>query len=389
VLTDRVEGALGECVDRDSVAKLVVTGHLCGDGPGCDAVVKALRDETTTHLQIAERADWDVDRNDLDAAAASLAAAARRSLPRRGRVVAVRVATATTTLASRGLAVRAAFAAAAAIAARIDGLVYDGVLSRIETAPDFAKHVPAESLGTSTFRADRIAVVYQPRGEGVVRILTAGLSRWGAPDVEAAAVPTAAGARVAEIVLGVAEDVANGLASGPAPLTRAAIARVRGAPYPDAGLPEDREVRVDLAPVRPESGDPNDFIARIVPSAGEGPMGYLDLAETFFGPSFAASPGDDAVRATAARAQRAIGVALARWASARKGGAKLLVLLPFPIPGDAGLESMWVDVTEYGERTVTGRIVDEPLGATDFARGDSVTRSRADVEDLDERGGHD
>jgi hypothetical protein len=390
ILTDRAESALGAVIDREALAKQVQADHLCGDEASCAAAVAAIRDEHATHLQVAARSDWDLDRIDLDAATAGLPRAARKSLPARSRVVVIHVATGTSTLAARSLAVRAAFAGASAIAARIDGLVYDPVLARVESAADFAKHAPTEPQGASTFRRDRVELLYQPRGEGVVRVLTAGLSRWGAPDVEAASVPTAASERVAEVVLGVAEAIANGLAQGPVPLSRKTIEHARGAAYPvDAGLPEDREVAVDVAPEHPEAGDPNDFIARIVPAGGDGPMGYLELAEAFFGPTLAASPGHEVLRAHAARAQRTLGPALARWTAGRADGAKLLVLLPFPIPGDAGVESMWVDVTQAADRTLTGRLVDEPLGATDVARGDTVTRPRTDVEDIDERAGRD
>jgi hypothetical protein len=373
-------------VERESLARFVTGDGTCGEGAACEAVTRALRDEQTTRLQVVARSDWDVDRIDLDAAASGLPAAGRKMLPKASRIVVVHVATATGTIAARGLAVRAAFAAAAAIASRVGGLVYDPLLARIETAGDFAKHVASEPADASTFRADRVELLYQPRAEGVVRVLTAGLSRWGAPDVEAEAVPTAASPRVAEIVLAVARAVADGLASGPVSLTRADIEKVRGAPYPsDAGLPEDKPVSFDLAPVHAESGDPNDFVARIVPPAGQGPMGYLDLAERLFGPALAASPGEDVVRGRAAKAQRVLGAAIARWSAAREtGGSKLLVLLPFPIPGDAGIESMWVEVTEVHERTIAGRLVDEPLGATDVSRGDTVTRPRAEVEDIDE-----
>jgi hypothetical protein len=388
VLTDRTEGALQPYVDRDALAKQVATDHLCGDDAACNAVEEVLRDERATHLQIASRADRGLDRIDLDAATAGLSVSTIKTLVRRDRLVVVHVATATSTLDARNLALRTALAAAAAIATRIDGLVYDPLLSRIESASDFAKHAPTEPWGASLFRADRIQLLSQPRSDDVVRVLTAGLARWGAPDVEAAAVPTAAGPRVAEIVLGVAAKVAAGLESGPVALTRAELARARGAAYPDdAGLPTDREVRVDLVPEQPETGDPNDFLARIEPPGGDGPMAYLELAESFFGSSLAASSEEDVVRARASKAQRALGAALARWSVRRSSGGELLVRLPFPIPGDAGVESMWVEVTGFDDRTVTGKLVDEPLGATDVAPGDTVTRPRTAVEDIQEHGG--
>jgi uncharacterized protein YegJ (DUF2314 family) len=82
------------------------------------------------------------------------------------------------------------------------------------------------------------------------------------------------------------------------------------------------------------------------------------------------------------KAQEALAAALATWSAGHASGTKLLVQLPFPIPGDAGTESMWLEVTGFNARTVTGHLVDEPLGATDVHFGDEVTRLRADVQDL-------
>ena len=47
-----------------------------------------------------------------------------------------------------------------------------------------------------------------------------------------------------------------------------------------------------------------------------------------------------------------------------------------------------VEVTVYDARTVTGTLVDEPLGATNVSQGSKVTRPREDVEDLREPMGH-
>ena len=314
----------------------------------------------------------------------------RGLLKKRARVVVVRVATG---LSSRQLAVRTAFAATAAIAEKTDGLVYDQLLGRIETPGDFAARAVTAPLDAPAFRKDRIELLYEPRGSGVVRILTAGLSRWGAPDVEAAAVPTAAADRVADIVLGVAQALASGANTGPVSLSRDDLAATRGEPYPDdPSLPAATPIAIDLVPVHPEGGDPNDFMARIEAPGGDGPLSYLDLSERFFGSSLAASPGEATLRASRERAQRELPGALVRWSAeaARAAPTKrpdaskatLLVRLPFDIAGEGGTESMWIDVTGYDARTVTGKLVDDPLGATEFNRGDSVTRPRVEVEDL-------
>jgi uncharacterized protein YegJ (DUF2314 family) len=383
VLTDLPEGSLSAVLDRAAVAALV-TPALCGDEDACAAVRAAIQDEHTTTLSVLPGSSWNLETLDLDASAAGLSARERSSVAKRAHVVVVRVATAPS---PRQLAVRASFAAAAAIAAKIDGLVYDQLLDRIETARAFATHAVTAPLAASAFRKDRIAMLYQPRSQGIVRILTAGLARWGGPDVEAQAVPTAAAERVADIVLGVAEAIANGANTGPVTLSRDDLARARGEPYaPDPSLPDAGALAVELLSVHPEGGDPNDFMARIAPPAGTGPLSFLDLAERYFGAELAAAPDEATLRAARDKAQRELPAALARWTATRaNGGSTLLVRLPFDIAGDGGTESMWIDVTRYDTRSVTGRLVDDPLGATQFTQGDEITRPRTDVEEVDER----
>jgi Uncharacterized protein conserved in bacteria (DUF2314) len=376
ILTGRPESDLYPLVTREAVAEIVSPSY-CGDGETCDAVRATLRDTEATTLELMRAADW--GGIDADASAASLSPAERASIPSRSRVVVITVAAATS---PRQMPVRAAFAAAAAIAAKIDGLVHDPLLARLETWREFTTHVVTTPLDASAFRRDRIELLYEPKQPGVDRVLTAGLSRWGAPDVEAARVPTAARERVAEIVLAVAGAVADGAMAGRCELSRDDVGRARGQDYPtDADLPPVSPIGIDLVSMHPEAGDPNDFIARIEPAGGDGPLGYVDLAERFFGPLLTAPPPAEGLDESA-RLQRELAATLARWDSTRASGARLLVRLPFSIPGDAGVESMWVEVSAYDARTVTGKLVDEPLGATDVARGDLLTRPRSQVEDV-------
>jgi hypothetical protein len=110
----------------------------------------------------------------------------------------------------------------------------------------------------------------------------------------------------------------------------------------------------------------------------------LELAESVLGP-FLTTAAPEEQRERRQDAQARLGHALAEWGATHRRGSELLVRLPFPIPGDAGVESMWVRVTRFDARTVTGRLVDEPLGATDVAQGDEVTRRRDEVEGVELR----
>ena len=389
VLTDRPEAELATLLDRPTLGALLSSAQ-CGDETACAAVRAALADEHTTTLQVVPADAWNLAGVDLDASAASLSSRVRAGVTKRARIVVVHVAAAPS---PRHIAVRTAFAAAAAIAEKTDGLVYNQLLGRIETPRDFEAHAVSAPLDASAFRKDRIELLYEPKATGVVRILTAGLSRWGGPDVEATAVPVATADRIADVVLAVAEAIANGTTTGPVMLSRDDLARARGEPYaPDPSLPEAKPMAVNLASVHPEGGDPNDFMARIEPAGGEGPLGYLDLSERFFGSSLAASPGEASLRAGRDQAQRALPAALAHWSATRPGGS-LLVRLPFAIAGDCdagadggcGTESMWVDVTGYDARTIHGKLVDDPLGATQFSRGDAIVRPRSEVEAIEAR----
>ena len=383
VLTDRSEDQLESRIDDASLAMLV-TPDLCGDVAACDAVHATLKDESATHVQVLDASTWSLEKADLDAGGAGLTAAERANLRKLQRVVVVHVAA---PAGPEQLALRAALAATAAIARDFHGIVWDQLLARFESARTFASHAVTTPLGASVFRRDRVDVLYQPAGEGVIRVLTAGLSRWGQPDVEAAAVAMSAAPRMAEVVLAVAKAIADGATTQPLILSRDDVATARGQPYPsDAGFPESKPIEVDVVTAHPHDGDPNDFIARIVPPVGEGPIGMMDLAERFFGPLLSASPGNDVLTFQRATAQGKLGTAVSTWQAQRASGARLLVLLPFAIPGDAGIESMWIDVTRADARTVTGKVMDEPLGATDVKRGDEVTRPRTEVEDLDLRG---
>lgn len=380
VLTDKKLPDLDDlCDDRTAIANMVRARH-CGDDDACAAIRDTLIDPQATVFQAAEASDWNLSHANVDAGARGLTAAQRARIKTLPNVVVVHVSTAT---GSKQLALRTAIAVSAALAEKLDGIVWDQLLERFETPQGFTAHAVTEPLGEKTFRRDRIELLYEPKEPGFVRILTSGLSRWGQPDVEAASVPTAATERVGEIVLGVAAAIANGAPDRPVSLTRDDLAHARGKDYAaDAGMPAAQKVEIDLESVHPEAGDPNDFIARIEAPAGDGAMAVVDLAERFFGPVLAASPGSDVMNARQKKAQAELADALAKWSAGHGSGTKLMVQVPFPIPGDAGSESMWLEVTGFNARTVTGRLDDEPLGATDVHFGDEVTRLRAEVEDL-------
>ncbi|MCL2448093.1 MAG: DUF2314 domain-containing protein [Polyangiaceae bacterium] len=356
-------------LDRASLAE-GLNETLCGDRAACEAVRATLLDERATSLRrasMADATDWKVGGETHGST-----------------LWVVRVVTVPS---RRQLALRTAFAAAGALAHQVDGQVVDRVLGRAEDAQTFASHAVTEPLDAPVFRADRVRLVEEPAGEDVVRLRTAGLGRWGAPDVEAAAVPAAALSATSDVLLGVAAALADTQDfASPVTLTRADIDAAAGRKAPGDGGPEAREgpndesVDVDLVSIESDHPGPHDgadFIARIEPRGGEGPLGYLELAERFFGSVLAAPPDEVTQKGKHSRTARELGDALDR--SSADGRAHVFVRLSFDIPG-GGREWLWVEVTAHDARTITGRIADDPLAATDIERGQVVTRPRADVD---------
>jgi hypothetical protein len=367
--------AASPVLDRAALAASL-TPAVCGDAPACDAVRATLNDERATTLRLATPAEWGLDPADAGLVVPSGA----EKWP---TAIVIQVATAST---RRQLALRTAFAIAAAVAARANGVVVDRVLERAEDAATFAAHAPTEPLEASVFRADRVRLAEEPAGDGLLRLRTVGLARWGSPDVEAVAVPVVARYALEAVVLGVAAAVADGADSNRVTLSRSDLDAASGRHPADGGTVEpDGEaprVVVDLVSVasdRPGTPDANDFVARIEPSGGESALGYVELGERFFGSVLGAPPDEASQRTEQTRTAKQLAAAFEPGGAGH--GAKVFVRLPFEIPGGGGgHEALWVEVTGHDARTVTGRIDDDPLAATDVERGQEVTRPRADVE---------
>src|SRR5205814_5004064 len=93
---------------------------------------------------------------------------------------------------------------AASLAAATRGFVYDEVLHRIETARAFAEHGVWD-----VWRADRIAIVSDPQSGGTARLVTLGMRRFGAPDVEIEGAPGALASSLAPVMSRIAAVLAG------------------------------------------------------------------------------------------------------------------------------------------------------------------------------------
>jgi uncharacterized protein YegJ (DUF2314 family) len=389
VFTDRPSAEL-ELLTQPKNALALLTPAHCGDAATCDAVRAFLGEPDALRIEATPAQNWRLpNKSELPRVASTLSSGERDKLIAMPRSLHVTVRGAAL---PNQLPARAGFALTAALASKVSGFVYDQVVDRVERPAEFAKHVITVPLGARAFRKDRVDFQYSSRQGGTVRLISAGMVRFGAPDLEVFSAPRGVANRLVDVMIALADALTSGATTSPIAITLDDIERARAELFgPDAGMPPSVAIDVDLEDAAPESGDPNEIMARIVPPDGPTPEGYDDLVEMFFGQSSAwQPPSEDEFKAIKDKTQKALATALMRH---KKEKLELYVQLGFPTavalkqPGgpDASdldaFEWMWVEVTAFDDKDVTGTLIDEPENVPGAAKGQSVTRKRSEVSD--------
>ena len=368
ILTDRPKAELEALVAPASLAALLDTRH-CGPVATCDAVRGLVRAGEGVEVSVSTAAEWGLPvPSTLDTVAKGLTPKERAGLARLPSVVVVRVTGAAT---PTHLVARTGFALAAAVAERVRGFVHDETVRRIETADAFAAHAITAPLGDSAFREDRILIQSYVQDDGTTRLISLGMRRFGAPDLEVRGAQAGASRSLAAIVNAVAARLAAGASEAPLDVSL------------DDPRAKGKSATVDLVVPPLQQGDPDNTIVRIVPAGGAEPAAYDRLVAAFFGAAeqLVDQPDDAELTAARDRARRAFPATLARWKASPEPRPKLLVKLPFPIAGDAGSEWMWVEVKGVSGDAVTGTLANSPAYATDLHAGAAVTGRTRDLYD--------
>lgn len=252
---------------------------------------------------------------------------------------------------------RAGFGLAAALAERLHGFIDDEVRRRIET-PALVRSRQVLPEVPSAFADDAIALEFEPDEAGAVgRVLTLGMRRFGAPDLELREVPLAQAAAAAETLTAVARRISE--RGAPAEL------RLSGADLQRADSSATYTLRLVPAPMA--DGNPDNEM-RTVQFEGGTARWLATVAQ--------AAPESQSDEEFAAR-RRAVAAGLpaliARW---KKEGGTLHVLADFAV-ADAGVdaggvEAMWVEVSELSALELRGTLANEPAYAPALHLGDAV-----------------
>src|ERR1700733_10539455 len=300
VLTDRPREELTALIAPGSLVALLEARH-CGPSAACDAVRAALKDTEHVKVTLENASDWGIpDMAALAFMAKGLSLKERAGLAKLPTVVVVH---ASGPASPAQLVARTGFALTAAIAEKTKGYVYDETVRRIEGEGAFAVHAIVTPLGEAAFREDRIAIQYYVQDDGTSRLISLGMRRFGAPDLEVRGASAAGGRALGELMNAVAARVAGGATDSPLPLTV------------DDPRAKGKSAPVDLVVPPHQQGDSDNTIVPIVPEGGATPDGYDRLSSLFFGKGeeLIDQRDDPALAAARDRAARAFPAVLARW----------------------------------------------------------------------------
>ena len=247
---------------------------------------------------------------------------------------------------------RVGFALASALAQRLMGFVDDEVRRRVEDAQILqARAVIAEA--PSAFHAESISIEYEPADAGVAgRILTFGMRRFGAPDLELRGLDVERAGAGAHLLSALGKVLAE------RPFRREMPLR-----YEDLGLtPKDVECTVYFDPAPLADGNPDNTLYSVRVEGG------VDRLLGAIGQASPHAESDDEFAERQRAVKAGLPALLARW---RSSGGALQVLADFAA-GDGGVEAMWVEVVALSDHELRGTLANEPAFVQGLHLGDEV-----------------
>lgn len=391
VLSDKPEVEVAKIASAEAVAKLLDTRHCGGT---CDALRKAIVDHGRFEIEVMRSDDYILPAKDsYETIGAGLTPAERASIGHRPSAVVIR---------TRGpadvdqLPARTAFAATAAVAEALSGLVYDEVARRIENLEQHSKRVITVPFGQNVFSPHQISVQLYRQDDGTARLLTLGMVRFGSPDFTMRGAAMELGPSLANVMNAAASWAVGARTELPIVVTLADVARISShrpedlAKDPKAASP----VPLETADAERTEGDPENEMLELVPGPkGATPKGeaatreaWASVATELFGatPKVVFATFDKELDAIAARARKELPGAVKRFES---GEGALFVKGPFPIPeasrldGGAKDEWMWIQVSSCDAKGCAGALSNTPGYATNLAAGRPVRVERARTAD--------
>jgi hypothetical protein len=205
VVTAESEAAITEVLKKQNLAPLLQSRY-CGEG--CEDIRALLGKEPRISFEIMEAERWTLPpRDKVTATVTELSQSELARLYAMPRVVIVRTRDAHY---QDAVAARAGFALTALLARMLHGFVHDEVRDRLYSAEVAATFVITGAHAAQGFRPEHVSLTLAPDDPDSDRLLTRGLRRFGAPDLQMSNVPRKLSPRIAQLLNTLATRIANG-----------------------------------------------------------------------------------------------------------------------------------------------------------------------------------
>lgn len=371
ILTDKGDDPIAAVANVDAIGKALDIQYC---GPACDAVKKLIADKEHFEIETMTGDEMILPPKDtLDMIAPALTPKERESVHERRAAVVVRV---------RGdgtkdhVPARALFAVSALLADKLDGLVWDETTRRVESAAQTKQRAITVPLGAPAFFPRAIVIQFYRQGDGTARLVTLGMSRFGAPDLSLRGCSMAAGAMLVDVINAIASSIVRGKDTLPLSVTPFDLQRTGG-----------ESVSFEVADAERVQGDPDDFL-ELVPAGSNGSSreSWDAVVKKLFGESARSveTKFDKTLETAAARARKELPAVLKRFAA---GEGELFVWGPFTIPPDERADGgpvdewLWVKVVSCDDTACTGALSNRPMYATNIASGKTTSLPRSKIAD--------
>jgi hypothetical protein len=205
VVTAESEAAINNLLKKQNLAPLLQR-HDCG--AGCEDIRALLGQEPRVSFEIMDAERWTLPpRDKVTPAVTELSQGELTRLYAMPRVVIIRTRDAHY---GDAVAARAGFALTALLARMLHGYVHDEVRDRLYSAEVAGTLVITSPKAAHGFRPEHISLTIAPDDRESDRLLTRGMRRFGAPDLQMSNVPRRLSLRMAQILNALATRIANG-----------------------------------------------------------------------------------------------------------------------------------------------------------------------------------
>jgi uncharacterized protein YegJ (DUF2314 family) len=275
------------------------------------------------------------------------------------------------------------------VAEQTGGLLWDEETREILTAAEWRKRRVDGWQGDTPYVA-RHTIIHAYREDQLLREITLGMAKFGLPDVVVNEVAHSQNNQAGNLINILAQALAEGAAIGPGgtlTLNLKAIKHesVRGAQLPTLQDNATATAQLALYSGKPEEGDPRNRLLEIGFDRYPGPDRHAQQTALFaslFGSADSVQivRHDDAALAASTAAKARLPALQQAFNAGLRTGEYIMVKAPFAAP-DNGREWMWVEVTKWDDKEITGLLNNEPANIPTLHSGQIVKVKAADVFD--------